>query len=142
MTMTEKYKILTQYIKDISSETRDVETYLFVQDNISKYHLSIDITSKPLKNRLIEINTTLKFEDKEGNEKKSHFELIYATVISIDNELKEKNDLQKIILCDVQVLIYPKIEKALLNLIHNSGFPKVKFEKKIDFEKLYNEKFN
>ena len=142
MTVTKKYKILTQYIKDISSETRDVETYLFVQDNISKYHLSIDITSKPLKNRLIEINTTLKFEDKENNKKKSHFELIYATVISIDNELKKKNDLQKIILCDVQTLIYSKIEKALLDLIHNSGFPKVKFEKKIDFEKLYNEKFN
>ena len=140
--MTEKYKILTQYIKDISSETRDVETYLFVQDNISKYHLSIDITSKPLKNRLIEINTTLKFEDKEGVEKKSHFELIYATIINIDNELKEKNDLQKIILCDVQILIYPKIEKALLNLIHSAGFPNVKFEKKIDFEKLYNEKFS
>ena len=142
MTVIKKYKILTQYIKDISSETRDVETYLFVQDNISKYHLSIDITSKPLKNRLVEINTTLKFEDKESNEKKSHFELIYATIISIDNELKEKNDLQKIILCDVQTLIYSKIEKALLDLIHNSGFPKVKFEKKIDFEKLYNEKFN
>ena len=142
MTMTKKYKILTEYIKDISSETPDVETYLFVQDNISKYHLNIDITSKPLKNRLIEINTTLKFEDKEGSEKKSHFELIYATVINIDNELKEKNDLQKIILCDVQILIYPKIEKALLDLIHNSGFPKVKFEKKIDFEKLYNQKFN
>ncbi len=142
MTVTKKYKILTQYIKDISSETPDVETYLFVQDNISKYHLSIDITSKPLKNRLIEINTTLKFEDKENNLKKSHFELIYATVISINDELKEKNDLQKIILCDVQTLIYLKIEKALLDLIHNSGFPKVKFEKKIDFEKLYNEKFN
>ena len=142
MTMKEKYKILTQYIKDISSETNDVETYLFVKDNILKYHLSIDITSKPLKNRLIEINTTLKFEDKDNNEKKSHFEMIYATIINVDNELKEKNDLQKIILCDVQVLIYPKIEKALLDLIHNSGFPEVKFEKKIDFERLYNEKFN
>ena len=142
MTMKEKYKILTQYIKDISSETNDVETFLFVKDNIFKYHLSIDITSKPLKNRLIEINTTLKFEDKDNNEKKSHFEMIYATIINVDNELKEKNDLQKIILCDVQVLIYPKIEKALLDLIHNSGFPEVKFEKKIDFEKLYNEKFN
>ena len=142
MTMKEKYKILTQYIKDISSETRDVETYLFVKDNISKYHLSIDINSKPLKNRLIEINTTLKFEDKGGNEKKSYFEIIYATIINVDSELKEKNDLQKIILCDVQVLIYPKIEKALLDLIHNSGFPEVRFEKKIDFEKLYNEKFN
>ena len=142
MTMREKYKILTQYIKDISSETSDVETYLFVKDNISKYHLNIDINSKPLKNRLIEINTTLKFEDKEGNEKKSYFEIIYATVINVDNQLKEKNDLQKIILCDVQVLIYPKIEKALLDLIHNSGFPEIRFEKKIDFEKLYNEKFN
>ena len=140
--MKEKYKILTQYIKDISSETSNVETYLFVKDNISKYHLSIDITSKPLKNRLIEINTTLKFEDKEGNERKSYFEIIYATIINVHNELKEKNDLQKIILCDVQVLIYPKIEKALLDLIHNSGFPEVRFEKKIDFEKLYNEKFN
>ncbi len=142
MTMKEKYKILTQYIKDISSETSDVETYLFVKDNISKYHLNIDISSKPLKNRLIEINTTLKFEDKDGNEKKSYFEIIYATVINVNNELKEKNDLQKVILCDVQVLIYPKIEKALLDLIHNSGFPEVRFEKKIDFEKLYNEKFN
>ena len=142
MTMKEKYKILTQFIKDISSETRDVETYLFVKDNISKYHLNIDINSKPLKNRLIEINTTLKFEDKQDNEKKSYFEIIYATIINVNNELKEKNDLQKIILCDVQVLIYPKIEKALLDLIHNSGFPEVRFEKKIDFEKLYNEKFN
>ena len=140
--MKEKYKILTQYIKDISGETNDVETYLFVKDNISKYHLNIDISSKPLKNRLIEINTTLKFEDKDGNEKKSYFEIIYATVINVNNELKEKNDLQKVILCDVQVLIYPKIEKALLDLIHNSGFPEVRFEKKIDFEKLYNEKFN
>ena len=142
MTMKEKYKILTQYIKDISSETRDVETYLFVKDNISKYHLNIDINSKPLKNRLIEINTTLKFEDKGENEKKSYFEIIYATIINVNSELNEKNDLQKIILCDVQVLIYPKIEKALLDLIHNSGFPEVRFEKKIDFEKLYNEKFN
>ena len=140
--MKEKYKILAQYIKDISGETNDVETYLFVKDNISKYHLNIDITSKPLKNRLIEINTTLKFEDKGENEKKSYFEIIYATIINVDNDLKEKNDLQKIILCDVQLIIYPKIEKALLDLIHNSGFPEIRFEKKIDFEKLYNEKFN
>ena len=142
MTMKKKYKILTQYIKDISGETPDVETYLFVKDNISKYHLSIDISSKPLKNRLIEINTALKFEDKDGNAKKSFFEIIYATIINVDKELNEKNDLQKIILCDVQILTYPKIEKALLDLIHNSGFPGVKFEKKIDFEKLYSEKFN
>ncbi len=140
--MTKKYKILAQYIKDISGETRDVETYLFVKENISKYHLNIDINSKALKNKLIEINTTIKFEDKEVNEKKSYFEIVYATVISVDNDLKEKKDLEKIILCDVQNIIYPNIEKAFLNLIHNSGYPEIKFEKKVDFEKLYNERFN
>ena len=142
MTITEKYKILTQYIKDISGETRDIETYLFVKENISKYHLNIDITSKALKNKLIEINTTLKFEDKEINEKKSFFEIVYATIISVEDELKEKKDLEKIILCDVQNIIYPNIEKAFLNLIHDSGYPDIKFEKKVDFEKLYNERFN
>tara|TARA_Y100000741_G_scaffold343552_1_gene307453 strand:- start:1668 stop:2096 length:429 start_codon:yes stop_codon:yes gene_type:complete len=140
MIMTKNYKILTQFIKDISGETRDVETYLFVKENISKYHLNIDITSKALKNKLIEINTTLKFEDKEVNEKKSYFEIVYATVISVDESLKQKKDLEKIILCDVQNLIYPNIEKAFLNLIHNSGFPEIKFEKKVDFEQLYNQK--
>ena len=142
MTMTEKYKILTQYIKDISGETPDVETYLFVKDNISTYHLNIDIKSKALKNKLIEINTCLKFEDKASNEKKSHFEIVYATIIRVDTDLKDKEDLGKIILCDVQNIIYPNIEKAFLNLIHNSGFPEIKFEKKVDFEKLYNERSN
>ena len=140
--MTEKYKILAQFIKDVSGETKDIETYLFVKENISKYHLNIDITSKALKNKLIEINTTLKFEDKEINEKKSYFEIIYSTVISVNDKSIEKKDLEKIILCDVQNKIYPNIEKAFLNLIHNSGFPEIKFEKKIDFEKLYNERFN
>ena len=140
--MTEKFKILTQYIKDISGETNDVETYLFVKENISKYHLNIDIISKALKNKLIEVNTSLKFEDKDNNEKKSYFEMIYASVISVDNDIKEKKDLEKIILCDVQKVIYPNIEKAFLNLIHNSGFPEIKFEKKVNFEKLYNERFN
>ena len=140
--MTEKFKILTQYIKDISGETNNVETYLFVKENISKYHLNIDIISKALKNKLIEVNTSLRFEDKENNEKKSYFEMIYASVISVDNDIKEKKDLEKIILCDLQKIIYPNIEKAFLNLIHNSGFPEIKFEKKVDFEKLYNERFN
>ena len=140
--MTEKYKILSQYIKDLSSETPDIETYLFVKDQISKYHLNIDITSKPLKNKLVEINTTMKFEDKELNEKKSYFEIVYATIIKVSDEVKEKKDLEKIILCDVQTEIYPKLENAFLNLIHNSGHPSIKLEKKIDFVKLYNERFN
>ena len=142
MTMTEKFKILAQYIKDVSSETADIETFLFVKENISKYQLNIDITSKALKNKLIEINTTLKFEDKEANERKSYYEIVHSTVISVSNDVKEKKDLEKIILCDVPTAIYPNLETSFLNLIHNSGHPNIKLEKKVDFKKLYSEKFN
>jgi len=140
--MTKKYKILGKYIKDMSSETADVETYLFVKERIAKYQLGIDINSKPLKNKHIEINTTFKFEDKEESLKKSYFEIIFSTIIKVDDEVIEKKELEKIILCDVQNEIYSDLEKSLLNLLHNSGYPEIKFEKKIDFENLYNQKFN
>ena len=140
--MEKNFKILAQFIKDLSSETADVDTYLFVKDNISKYHLNIDITSKALKNKLIEISTTLKFEDKEQNEKRSYFEIVYATIISVNDEIKEKKDLEKIILCDVQNEIYPNLEKSFLNVVHDSGHPGIKLEKKINFEQLYNSRFN
>ena len=140
--MTEKFKILAKYIKDMSSETPDIETFLFVKDNISNYQLNIDITSIALKNKLIQVNTTLKFEDKSVNEKKSHYEIVYSSVIKVDDNIKNKKDLEKIILCDVPNKIYPDLEKTFLNLIHNSGHPGIKLEKKIDFDKLYNEKFN
>ena len=142
MIMTEKYKILAKYIKDLSSETPDLETYLFVKDNVSKYNLNIDITSKVLKEKIIEINTTLKFSDIELNEKKSYFEIVYATVIKVNEDVKDKKDLEKIVLCDVPNLIYPNLEKAFLNVMHDSGHPSIKLEKKIDFNKLYSEKFN
>jgi len=142
MTMTEKYKILGKYIKDMSSETKDIETYLFVKEHISKYQLGIDINSKPLKNKLIEVNTTLKFEDKNESKKKSYFEIIYSTIVKVQDEIKEKKELEKIILCDVQIQIYTDLEKSFLDLLHNSGYPGIKFEKKIDFEKLYYQRFN
>ena len=142
MTKIEKYKILTKYIKDMSSETPDVETFLFVKKNIAKYQLDIGITSKPLKDKLVEISTTLKYEDKNQDNKKSYFEIVFCTVIKVSEEIKEKKDIEKIILCDVQKDIYPNIEASFLNLLHNSGYPEVKFEKKIDFEKLYNQRFN
>jgi len=140
--MTEKFKILANYIKDMSSETPNVETFLFVKENISKYQLNISINSKALKNKLIEINTTLKFEDKEVNEKKSYYEIVYASIVKVHDDIKEKKELEKIILCDVPNKIYPDIEKAFLNLIHDSGHPGIKLEKKIDFDKLYNDRFN
>ena len=142
MTMTEKFKILSQYIKDMSSETADIETFLFVKENIRKYQLNIDINSKAIKNKLIEVNVTLKFEDKEPNEKKSYFEIVYATIIRLVDKIEDKKELEKIILSDVPTKIFPNLEKAFLNIVHDSGYPGVKLEKKIDFNKLYNEKFN
>ena len=140
--MKDNFKILAQYVKDISSETPNVETYLFVKENISKYLLNIDITSKALKNKLTEVNVTLKFEDKNANEKKSYFEIVYAVIVRINDEIKDKKDLEKIILCEVPTKISSELEKTFLNLVHNSGHPEIKLDKKFDFQKLYNEKFN
>ena len=140
--MSENYKIMSKYIKDISGETPDIETYLYVKDYISKYQLNIDINSKPLKDQIIEINTLLKFHDNSENKKKSHFEITYSTVIKLNKEIKDKNILQKIVLCDVQKEVYPEMEKALLSLLHTSGYPEIKFDKKIDFEELYKKNFN
>ena len=140
--MNEKFKILTNFIKDMSSETPDVQSYLFVKDNISKYNLNINITSKPLKNKMIEVSTILNFEDKNLNEKRSNFEIVYISIIKIDESVKDKKELEKIVICDLQNKIYPKIEKIFLNLLDLSGFPGVKIEKKIDFNKLYNERIN
>tara|TARA_B110001452_G_C14805217_1_gene280973 strand:+ start:25 stop:447 length:423 start_codon:yes stop_codon:yes gene_type:complete len=140
--MTENFKILAEFIKDISSETPNIESYIYVKENISKYQLNIDISSKPLKNKMVEISTTLKFEDKEYNDKKSYFEIVYASIVQVDEAVKDKKELEKIILCDVQNKIYPTLEKAFLNLLHNSGFPEIKLEKKINFTELYKQRAN
>ena len=140
--MTENFKILTEFIKDMSSETPDVQSYLFVKDNISKYHLNIDVASKALKNKLIEVNTTLKFEDKELNQKKSHFEMTYTSIVKIDDKVKNEEELKKILLCDVQNKISSNMQKIFLNILHDSGYPEINFGKKIDFDKLYKEQTN
>ena len=140
--MSENYKIMFKFIKDISGETPDAETYIYAKDYISKYQLNIEINSKPLKPQIIEVNTLLKFNDNTESKKKAHFEMTYTTIVKLNNEIKDKKILQKIILCDVQKDVYPEIEKALLSLLHTSGYPNIKFEKKVDFEDLYNKKFN
>ena len=145
MTMTEKFKILAKYIKDMSSETPDVETYITAGNNIGKYQLDIDIKSIALKNKMIEVNITLKFQHKDTKDsqvKKSYFEIVYATAVKIDESIKEKKDLEKIVLCDVPNSVYPDLEKSFIDMMHNSGYPDIKLEKKIDFTKLYLERFN
>ena len=141
--MIKKYKILAEFIKDISSETPDVESYLFVKENIKKYKLNISISSKPLKNKIIEINTILKFSDPEQNQKKAYFEIVYTIIVRIvEDKITDKKDLEKIVLCDVPNKIYPNLEKIFLNLLNNSGYPNIKIEKKIDFYELYKSKAN
>ena len=140
--MSENYKIMSKFIKDISGETPDIETYLYVKDYISKYQLNIEINSRPLRAQVIEVNTLLKFHVITKSKKKSHFEMTYTTVIKLNEEIKDKKMLQKIVLCDVQKEIYPELEKALLSLLHTSGYPNIKFEKKVDFEELYKKNFN
>ena len=140
--MTKKYKILGNFVKDMSSETPNIETYLYAKEYITKYQLNIDINSKALKNKMVEINTVVKFEDKSESLKKAYFEIVYITIVKLDDQIQDKKELEKIILCDVQIDIYPKIQKALLDLLHNSGYPEVKFEKKVNFEDLYNQRLS
>ena len=140
--MTEKFNILAKYIKDMSSETPDVETYISTGNHLKKYQLDIDIKSIALKNKMIQVDLTLKYLNKNTDVKKSHFEIVYSTVIKVNESIKEKKDLEKIVLCDVPNAIYPDLKKSFLDMMHNSGHPNVKLEKKIDFTKLYLEKFN
>ena len=140
--MSDQYTILTEYIKDISSETPNIETYFYVKEFLKNYSLNINITSAPLKNRMIEINTHLTYLDKGSPKNKSHFEITYTSVVQIAESIKEKKVIEKIVLCDVQKEIYPKLEKIFTNLLSDSGYPGVKFEKKIDFEQLYSESLN
>ena len=140
--MSKDFKILLNFIKDLSIETPDAETLFFVKDHIASYHLGIDIKSRALKNKMIEVSTKLTFKDKENFEKKSIFELEYASIVKVEESVKDKKKLEKILLCEVQIEIYPKLEKIFLNLLSDAGLPGIKFEKKIDFEKLYNERLN
>ena len=140
--MTEKFRILAKYIKDMSSETPDVETYISTGNNIGKYQLDIDIKSIALKNKMIEVIITLKFKHKDTQIKKSHFEIVYAVAVKIDESIKEKKDLEKIVLCDVPNSVVSDIEKSFTDMMQNSGFANIKLEKKIDFTKLYLERLN
>ena len=140
--MTEKYEIIFKYIQDLSVEIPNAETFIFSRDYITKYTLGINISPKTLKNKLIEVVTKLSFSDPNQNKRKSHFEISYCTVIKIKDQKIDKKDLERILLCDVQKKVYPDIEKILINLIKDSGFPVLKMEKKIDFEKLYRQKGN
>tara|TARA_B100000989_G_scaffold237437_1_gene184342 strand:+ start:429 stop:851 length:423 start_codon:yes stop_codon:yes gene_type:complete len=140
--MTKKYEVVLKYIRDISVEIPNVEAFLVSKEYITKYTLGINITTNSLKNEMIEINTKLTYKDPSKNKKKSFFEIQYSTIIKIIDKSLKKDDLERIILCDVQNEIYPGLEKIFLSVIRDSGFPDLKLEKKISFEELYQKRFN
>ena len=137
--MNDKYKILAEFIKDCSSETENIETYLFVKKNISNYKLNVDIYNKPLKNKIIEINIVLRFEDKNLKNKRSHFEINYVVVIKLIDNFDNKKELKKILLSEIPNKVCPNLVYAFTSLMKSSGFPEVKLNKNIDFEKFYND---
>ena len=138
----QKFKIILEYIKDLSIETPSATALLIVRENLDKYHLDIDISSMVLKNKSLEITTKLILQDKSENPNKALFEIKYATVISIDSSISEKHIISKIVLCDLQKIIYPKVQKIFIDLIKDAGYPKIQFDREVDFEKMYNDKIN
>ena len=140
--MTENYKIIGSFIKDMSSETPDTATYIFVRDKISKYRLNIDINSKAVRDGIIEVNIIIKFSDQPEILKKAHFEITYTSIVKVDEKVSDKKEMEKIILCDVPNKIYPDLERIFLNLLTESGYPGIKFEKKVDFTELYRQRPN
>ena len=142
MIMTKKYEIILKYVQDLSVEIPNTETFIFSREYITRYILGINISSKTVKNKMVEIVTKLTYRDPSENKKKSHFEISLATVVKLLDEKIEKIELEKILLCDVQKDIYPELERTLIRLIKDCGFPELKLEKKIDFDHLYKKRTN
>ena len=140
--MEKKYRILGEFIKDISAETKDIESYIYTKENISKYKLFIDINTKPLKNKMAEVSISIKFKDSDESNKNSYFEMVYAVIVKIDDDVNTKEILEPIFLKDVPTEVYPKIEQIFIDLLSHSGYPNVKFESKVDFNELYKNRKN
>ena len=142
MMTIKKYEIVLKFVKDLSVEIPDPDTFIVSREYITKYSLGINITTNPIKNEMIEIITKLTYKDPSENKKKSFFEILFSTVIKINDKSLKKEELEKVILCDVQNEIYPELEKIFLGIIRDSGFPDLKLEKKINFEQLYQQRLN
>ena len=133
------YKIISKFIKDISFEIPSAEAFVLLEKEISKYNLNFDIKSKPFKNNIIEINTILKLIPNQDVKHKMLTEINFASLVSIEN-VSDKKEVEKIVLVKVPTEIYPKIYETFIYLFSQAGIKNLKFEKEVNFEKLYNER--
>ena len=134
------YKIISKFIKDISFEIPDARTFVMLEKEISKYNLNFDIKSKPFKENIIEVNTTLRLTPNLKVERKMLTEINLATLVSIDKNSVDKKELEKIILVKVPAEIYPTLYETFVYLFSQAGLKNISIEKDVNFEKLYNEK--
>ena len=135
--MTKNYKILTSYIKDISTKIDTIESFIYLKENIPKYSLGIDINSFPLKNNMAEVNIKLTFNNKSEKNQGQYFEMTHSTVIRVEESAINRGELKKIFLSDVPTEIYPEVEKKFFEIVKSIGYPEIKLEKKIDFQEMF-----
>ena len=135
--MTKNYKILTSYIKDVSSKITNTESYIYLKENIPKYSLGIDINSVPLKNNMAEVNIKLSFSNKNESVKTAYFEMTHITIVRVEKSAVNGKELKKIFLSDVPTEMYPEIETKFFEIVKTIGYPDIKLEKKINFKELF-----
>lgn len=131
------YKIVAKYIKDLNFVIDDPKNFFLLTKNISNYKIKIDIKSKILKEKTIEVDTTLSLNSTKSDFDKIDVKIVYSAIIELGINLSDKKELEKIILVSVPTEIYPNIREIFILLFEKSGFKDVKIEKIVDFEKLY-----
>jgi len=134
------YKIISKFIKDISFEIPDAQTFVMLEKEISNYNLKFDINSKPFKENIIEVNTILRLSPNQDVKHKMLTEINLATLISIEKNFKDKKELEKIILIKIPTEVYPTLYEVFIYLFKQAGIKEITIEKDVNFEKMYNEK--
>ena len=135
------HKIISKFIKDISFEIPNAQTFVMLEKEISKYNLHFDIKSKQFKDNIIEVNTILRLTPSQELKNKMLTEINYAALVSIEKNLNDKKELEKIILVKVPTEVYPTLYETFVYLFTQAGLKNVSIEKEVNFEKLYFERY-
>ena len=134
------YKIISKFVKDISFEIPNIQAFVMLEKEIKNYSLNFDIKAKPYKDKIVEINTTLKISPKENIKDKILAEITYTALVTIDEGIKDKKELEKIILINVPTDVYPALYETFVYLFKQAGIKNIEITKTVDFEKMYKEK--